>query len=448
MINMELLELLKSRAKSNDPLKVGLIGAGKFGIMFLNQALRLPGLHLLGIADLSIEKVRKEIANTGWSREKFSARSLKDAIKSYKTYITEDAEELINKDSLDVLIEATGDPSVGIKHALKAIERRINVVMVNVEADALAGALLAKKAKSKDCVYSLAYGDQPAIICEMIEWAKITGFKVVCAGKGTKYLSIYRTSTPDIVWEYYGFSKERAEQMNYNPKMFNSFLDGTKSAIEMAAVSNASGLHPQPDGLQFPPASINELPEVCKPKNEGGQLTHKGTVEVVSSLKRDGKLISQDLRWGVYIIIEAPNEYVKNCFSDYGLITDTSGNYAAMYRPNHLIGLELAVSILRVGLRGEATGSPGRFCADVVTVSKRDLNKGEMLDGEGGYLVFGILLPAKKSLELNLLPIGLASGMRLKKNIKKDKFIHWTDIEYDKNDFIFKFRREMEKIFI
>jgi predicted homoserine dehydrogenase-like protein len=167
--------------------------------------------------------------------------------------------------------------------------------------------------------------------------------------------------------------------------MFNSFLDGTKSAIEMAAVANATGLTPAPGGLSFPACAMEDLPRVLKPRDEGGVLHHAGQVEVVSSLQRDGSPVGRDLRWGVYVVFSAGTEYVRRCFREYGLMTDESGNYSALYRPYHLIGLELGISVASVVLRGEPTGAPFDFRADVAAVAKRDLKPGDMLDGEGGY---------------------------------------------------------------
>ncbi|MCI0526283.1 MAG: hypothetical protein L0Y56_02345, partial [Nitrospira sp.] len=343
----QLLQLLAARAESGNPLRVGLIGAGKFGTMFLSQALRVQGLHVLGIADLSIERASAALRRAGWVEEQFTVNSFTEALKTGKTYLTDNSEKLIQAEGLEVLVEATGIPPVGIQHALKAFEYGRHVVMVNVEADILAGPLLAERAAAAGVVYSLAYGDQPALICELVDWARACGFEVVCAGKGTKYLPIFHTSTPDTVWGYYGFSPERVAQGDYNARMFNSFLDGTKSAIEMAAVANATGLIPQPEGLGFPPCGVEDLAHICRPRVEGGQLSHKGTVEVISSLERDGRPVYHNLRWGVYVTFEAPNDYVKRCFAEYGLRTDETGRYAAMYKPYHLIGLELPISVLR-----------------------------------------------------------------------------------------------------
>ena len=274
------------------------------------------------------------------------------------------------------------------------------------------------RAAAAGIVYSFAYGDQPALIAEIVDWARAIGLEVVCAGKGTKYLPSYHASTPDTVWGHYGFTPAQVAGGDFNPQMFNSFLDGTKSALEMAVVANACDLEPADHGLAFPPVGVDDLPEMLKPRTDGGLSQRRGTVEVVSSLQRNGAPVERDLRWGVYAVFAAPSRYVEECFSQYGLKTDASGRYAAMYKPYHLIGLELGISIASVALRGEATGSTRGFRGDVVATAKRDLRPGEVLDGEGGYMVYGKLQPAAASLRDGGLPIGLAHRLKLRQAVK------------------------------
>ena len=444
---MNLHKLLLERDVTGKPLRVGLIGAGKFGSMFLAQARRTRGLHILGIADLDPARARAALANVGWSAEQISAPAASEAIERGTTWVTDDAKALIAHPALDVVIDATGHPAAGITHALAAIQHGKHIVMVNVEADVLAGPLLAAKARKAGVVYSLAYGDQPALIAEQVDWARACGFEVVAAGKGTKYLPAYHQSTPETVWGHYGLTAEQAKQGGMNPQMFNSFLDGTKSAIEMAAVANATGLTPAPGGLSFPPCGADDLPSVLRPKAAGGVLDHTGQVEVISSLGRDGKPVFRDLRWGVYVVFEAPSEYVKRCFAEYGLVTDPSGRYSALYKPFHLIGLELGISVASAGLRGEATGAPTGFRGDAVATAKRDLKEGEMLDGEGGFTVWGKLMPAADSLRVGGLPIGLAHHVKLRRAVKAGASLTWSDVVIDESSEAVRIRREMEAMF-
>ncbi len=444
---MNLHRMLQARAAEGRPVRVGLIGAGKFGAMFLAQAVRTPGMHVMGIADLSPDRARESLRRVGWPEEQFAAGGFADAMRTGATAVTDDAAGLIAADGLDVVIDATGSPAAGVRHALLACEHGRHVVMVNVEADVLAGPLLAERARAAGVVYSLAYGDQPALICEMVDWARAAGFDVVAAGKGTKYLPAFHASTPDTVWGYYGLTPAAAERGGMNPQMFNSFLDGTKSGIEMAAVANATGLTPPKDGLAFPPCGVDDLPTVLRPRGDGGVLDGKGMVEVVSSVDRSDGPIDRDLRWGVYTVFDAPSDYAMRCFSEYGLRTDDSGRYAAMYKPYHLIGLELGISVACAALRGEPTGMPDAWRGDVVATAKRDLAEGEMLDGEGGYTVWGKLMPASDSLALGGLPIGLAHGCRLKRPVAEGVSVRWADVDMDETQEIVKVRRAMETRF-
>jgi predicted homoserine dehydrogenase-like protein len=444
---MSLSLKLAALAEAGTPVRVGVIGAGKFGSMFLSQAPRTPGLHVVGIADLSASRARAAVERVGWPPERAAATSFAHAMREGTTCIVEDAEALIAADGVDVIVEATGSPAAGIRHVLLCCKHRRHVVMVNVEADALAGPLLARRAAEAGILYSQAYGDQPALIAEIVDWARAAGFEVVCAGKGTKYLPIYHASTPETVWDYYGFTEEQVAGGDFNPQMFNSFLDGTKSALEMAAVANAVGLDPAPGGLAFPPCGVDDLPDILKPRSDGGILPLKGTVEVVSSLERDGRPVLRDLRWGVYATFEAPSDYVRKCFAEYGLKTDATGRYSAMYKPYHLIGLELGVSVASVMVRGEPTGSTREFRGDVVATAKRDLRPGERLDGEGGYMAYGKLMPAEASLAASGLPIGLAHNLMLKRFVAAGQPIRWQDVDYDETNEAIRFRREMEAAF-
>jgi predicted homoserine dehydrogenase-like protein len=429
---------LMARADASKPVRVGLIGAGKFGSMFLSQVPTTRGLLVSAIADLNPDRARSACREVGWS----------DALIA-DTRFTDDAVDMMGRDDVDVVVEATGVPAAGIRHARAAFAAGKHIVMVNVEADVLAGPLLAEEARDAGVVYSMAYGDQPALTCELVEWARACGFEVVAAGKGTKYLPEYHQSTPDTVWDhYYGdLTPEKARAAGMNSQMFNSFIDGTKSAIEMAAIANATGLTPPPDGLAFPPCGMDDLTHVLRPCAEGGQLHHKGQVEVVSSVERDGRPVARDLRWGVYVVIEAPNDYAAACFRQYGMNTDASGRYSAMYKPFHLIGLELNISILSAALLGKPTGATLGFSGDVAATAKRDLAAGETLDGEGGHTVYGTLVPSATSLARGALPIGLAHAVTLRNPISAGSTVGWSDVEVDGTADAVKVRRAMEARF-
>lgn len=446
---MNLYRHLEARHAAGKPVGVGVIGAGKFMSMFFAQAQKTPGIEVTAVCDIDLGRATQNLRKAGYTAIGATPESPVDALRQGTVWLSEDTSELIGADGVDVVVDATGDPVAGIRHTLAACDAGCHIIMVNVEADALAGPLLAKRAQKAGIVYSLAYGDQPALIIELVDWAQTAGFDVVCAGKGTSYLPSYHSSTPDTVWQHFGngITAKAAKSAGMNPKMFNSFIDGTKSAIEMAAVANATTLRPPETGLSFPPCGRRSLAETLKPTTAGGLLGHKGTVEVVSSLHRDGTPVLEDLRWGVYVTFEGCSRYVAECFRDYGLDTDSSGQYAALYRPYHLVGLELGVSVACAVLKGESTGAPRGWHADVVSVAKRDLAEGEMLDGEGGTTVWGKLTTAVMSCAANALPIGLAKHVRLRRAVSTGDLIQWADVDLDEHSPEIKTRREMERVF-
>ena len=415
ILNMYLYSKLQNRSK---PIRIGFIGCGKFVSMFLAQYNQLEKIQIDTIVDVNIEKAKKNCLNSGLNEKTIS-----------NINFTNSLDNTLERD-IEIYIEATGNPIIGTVHATKIINNKKHIILVNVEADVTCGKFLSDLANKNNVVCSMAYGDQPSLIMEQIEWARLNGFQVICAGKGTKYHPTFEYSTPETVWDHYGLTKERAEkESGMNPKMFNSFLCGDKSAIEMCAVSNAADLKCPSNGLTFPPVGVYDIAKKMIPKKDGGLIESEGQVEVISSIDLEKEEIQNDLRWGVYIVLKAKNEYVKNCFKDYGMVTDSSGNYSAIWRPYHYIGLELAQSIYSIALDNRATGFTKNYNAEVASVAKKDLQIGEKLDGEGGFCARGKLITSEKSKKEKILPLGLTDNAILKKNISKDQIIKIEDVE-------------------
>ena len=410
-------------------INIALIGCGKFISMFLSQYNQLKKIKIDSIVDIDVRKAKSNCINSGLSKETIEQINFANSL-----------DDILNR-NIEIFIEATGNPIMGTQHASKVIQSKKNIIMVNVEADVLCGKYLSDLAKEHDVNYSMAYGDQPSLILEQIEWARLNGFYVTCAGKGTKYHSSFEYSTPENVWDNYGLTHEKARKAGMNPKMFNSFVTGDKSSIEMAAVANASGLKCPDNGLTYPPVGVYDIANKLIPKNRGGVIDHEGQVEVISSIDKNKIQIPNDLRWGVYIVIKAQNNYAKNCFKEYGMITDKSGYYSAIWRPYHYIGLELAQSIYSIALDKKSTGHTKFFNADVISVAKKDLSVGERLDGEGGFAARGKLVSSKNSVENNFLPLGLSDGAITQKIIKKDEFIKINDVTINWNQETLKARK-------
>jgi predicted homoserine dehydrogenase-like protein len=451
---MNLHAKLQQRAAAGRPIRVGLIGAGKFGSMYLAQVPRTPGMQVAAIADLSPAGARRNLARVGWPEAQTEARSIDEAVKQGRTHVGEDWRALVAHPAIDVVVECTGHPIAAVEHCLAAFKHGKPVVNVTVEADAFCGPLLARRAAEAGVVYSLAFGDQPALICDLVDWARTCGFPVVAAGRGHKWLPHFAQSTPETVWGHYGLTPEQATRGGLNPKMFNSFLDGSKPSIESAAVANATGLGVPADGLLYPPASVADIPRVTRPKSEGGVLERKGMVEVISSLEPDGRAIPYDIRMGVWVTVEGETDYIRHCFEEYNAHTDDGGRYFTLYKRWHLIGLEVGVSVASVALRGEPTGVATAWNADVVATAKRELKAGEMLDGEGGYTVWGKLLPAAKSLALGQgganpggLPLGLAHDVKVVRPVRQGQCLSWDDVAIDTRTEAYRLRRAMEDLF-
>ncbi len=445
---MRFRERLQEREDAGAPVRVGVIGAGRFGTMVICTLAAMRGMRPAVVADVEEARARQALAAAGVPPDAVvragTAAQAAAAISRGVPALTEDSGLLIRSD-IDVVVEATGIPEVAARHATEAFRHGKHVVMVSVETDVLVGAVLRRMADKAGVVYSAAYGDQPALIHELVDWATGLGFEVVAAGKGTKYLPAYRKGTPEDIWDRYGADAE--QRAGLNPQMYNSFTDGTKSAIEMAAVANMTGLRPDVRGMHFPPAGIEELPEILKPAEHGGLLHNPGVVEVVSSLDRDGRPVPNDLRWGVYAVITSSRPYLRKCFGEYGMPTDRSGTYAAMYRPYHLVGMELPISIARAALDREATGTPLPVpVAAVACAAKRPLSPGEVLDGEGGYTVYGLIDDMAVATRERLLPMGLSRGAKVIRAVPEDGLVHLDDVAMETSGQLYSLWQEQTRL--
>jgi len=446
---MSVHHLLCKRAEEGKPIRVGIIGAGRYGAMYLAQSRFIPGIQIVAIADLDVEKARKSLLNSGYDAGSIvvvkSGSEINDAAKRGKISLTADSDKLIQSE-LDVVIEITGTVEAATKHAWCALDSGKHVVMVSAEADALVGCALQKKAEERKVVYSFGYGDEPAELCEMVDWARSSGFKVACVGKYIEYTPEKRHCNPSNVWDFKGYPKELSSQLN--AKMFSSFVDGTKTLTEACCAANASGLVPPWGGMKFPPLEYDQMPNMLRPKSEGGILDSCETVEVPSNYYHDGRPVTKHLRWGVFITFKACSDYAAGFLTDFRnekrVMVDDTGHYGLMYRPTHILGLELNKSVASVGLFGLPTGCPEGFTADMVAVAKKDLQPGESLDGPGAYTTYGQLVPAKESLQRQYLPTGFSEKVKVIRPVKKDTILTYADVSIDESLFSYKLRKQIE----
>lgn len=346
--------------------------------------------------------------------------------------------------NVDVIIEATGNAEAGAKHAYDAIEARKHVVMVTVEADVVVGRLLKERADAAGVMYSLAYGDEPALAVELCDWARTLGFRVIAAGKGTRFIPEFHKANPDDVPRLYGFSGK-----DYNAQVFCSFLDGTKHAIEMAALANATGLSVDVRGMHFPAIDLREIPNVLCHHRHGGILNTEGVVEAVSAMRSDQTYVDRNIRGGVYAVVEAPDEYAADSLASYGeiigMVIGKRSRHIMIYRPQHFVGHEVPIGVARMMLDGEIAGCPvGHFC-DVVSIAKRHLTAGSKLDGEGGYCVAGVLERADVTRAEKLVPIGLTGGAELIRDVEEGAALTYDDVRL-RESFIRELRREMDEL--
>ncbi|MCZ6677390.1 MAG: NAD(P)-dependent oxidoreductase [Candidatus Poribacteria bacterium] len=439
--------ILAQRAAENNPIRVGIIGAGKFGGGLVAQLSRTPGMEAVAIADINLDHAKHAYTASDVPAETLravqSAEEMNDAIHNGKRAIAEDGLLVTHSDLVDVVVEATGIPEVGARMAYHALTHKKHLVMVNVETDVTVGPLLNRIADSAGVVYTLVDGDQPGVTMNIVEWAKTLGFEIVAAGRGTVFYGDDRTGTPDTVPERFGFSEEVIKRRTINLKMFNSFRDGSKAQIEMTALANMAGLVPDVRGMHEPSVNTADIARAFSLREEGGILNRQGVVELANSVAEDGKtMLEAPLRMGVFAVIRTDHPFIQEDLTGYHLHSGGDGKNFLLYRPYHLVAVEAPISIAKAALYGQPTGAPlPRPVAEVITVAKRDLKQGEQLDGSGGYTVNGLIEKAEIARAENLLPLGLASGVKLKQNVTKGTTITYDMVELDENSFVLKLRR-------
>jgi predicted homoserine dehydrogenase-like protein len=437
---------LLHREQEGRPIRVGLIGAGTFGTQIVAQTCRMKGMRISAIADLQPERGLRALElggiERGAVRHADTASDIDHAIADDRPAVTTCVDELLAS-RIDVVIEATGNPEAGARHAWNAIEARKHLVMVTVEADVVVGRLLKERADAAGVLYSLAYGDEPALAAEVCDWARSLGFRVVAAGKGTRFIPEFRTATPDDVPRLYGFSGK-----DYNAQVFCSFLDGTKHAIEMAALANATGLTVDVRGMHFPAVDLGELPDLLCHRRHGGILETEGVVEAISAMRPDWTYVERNLRGGVYAVVKAPNGFAADSLGAYGDIIGMHigkrSRHLLIYRPQHFVGHEAPIGVARMMLSGEPVGFPVGHTCDVVAVAKKRLPVGTTLDGEGGYCVAGVVERAAVARAENLVPIGLTGSAEVVREVSAGAALTYDDVRL-RDSFIRELRRQQDE---
>ena len=429
-----LSELLVQRERDGNPIRVGLIGAGKFGTGLVAQVSGMRGMEVRAIADINLDSAKEAFEAGGYSADETyvvqNGNGLGDAIAGGKRAITDDAGLITASDHIDVVVDATGIPSVGARSAHDAILHNKHIVMVNVEADVTVGPYLKRMADAAGVVYSLVDGDQPGCTMNMVDWGTSLGFEIVAAGRGTIMLGDDREGIPDTVPARFGFSDEMISRRKINLKMYNSFRDGTKAQVEMTALSNMTGLPPDVRGMHEPSVNVADIARVLSLKEEGGILRNSGVVELANSIAEDGKTpLERPLNMGVFVVIRTDHPLIQEDLKGYIAIEGGDGKNFLLHRPYHLVAVEAPITIAKAALFGMPTGAPVGHTSDVITVAKKDLKAGEVLDGGGGYTVSGMIERADISMREGLLPLGLSAEATLKNSIAKGTAISYADVE-------------------
>lgn len=431
-------------AALDSSIRVGLIGAGVFGSRLVNQIRHVPGMEIAAIADIDEQKAVETFRGGGVPADAItvgqSPSEVEAAIENTNKVVLSDGMNLAEAD-VDVIVEATGNAEVGASHAFTALMNGKHVVMANVEADSVVGPVLAELAENNGVTYSLAYGDQPAVTVELVDWARTSGFEVVAAGRGIRKENHY--CTPDNVFDFLGLDEAFVTEHDLNPQMYTTFLDGTKSSVEMCSIANAAGLRVDSSGMHKPIAEIPEIPEKFKLKEDGGLLSQKGVADVIQTEYPDGTRVEQDISFGQFVVTTTTNQPLREYLEERngsGWYVSDAGKYHVFYRPFHLAGTETSVSIASAVLRNEPTGTAKSQNTEVIGKAKRDLESGEAVDGPGGFTVYGQIEDRATANEAGLVPYELLKGAEVVADVEKDSAITYDDVSVETDSFIYSLR--------
>ncbi|WP_423821058.1 hypothetical protein V5738_12050 [Salinisphaera sp. SPP-AMP-43] len=405
---------LREREASNTPINVGLIGTGEMGTDIVMQVAQMPGIRIAGVAEVRAEAARKaiEIAGhaAGDAETADSESAVEQCIANRRIAICEDAEVICRSASIDVLIDATGNPGVGAELAMLGMEHGKHIVTMNVEADVTIGPFLKRQAERAGVVYSLGAGDEPSSTMELINFVQSLGYPIVCAGKG-KNNPLRIDAVPH---EY----EEEASRRNMNPRMLVEFVDGSKTMIEMVAIANATGMTPDVAGMHGPGAGLDDLQDVLCPREDGGVLHQRGVVDYS---------VGEGVSPGVFCIAEMRHPRVRERMSDLKL---GPGPYYTFYRPYHLTSLEVPLSAARAVLYGAADMQPlDQPTAEVAALAKKDLAVGDTLDKIGEYSYRGWAVSSEDARKHNALPLGLAENAVVRKPIAVGEYLTYDNCE-------------------
>ncbi|GAC1655313.1 MAG: SAF domain-containing protein [Candidatus Dormibacteraceae bacterium] len=437
-------------ARRDNPAAVGVVGVGRMGRGVVDQVATMTGMHVRALADLDVERAIRGFTENGWERDQVVVTDrigeAQDALARGLAVATADP-LLVPRLDLECVAECTGDPATGAEVASESIAHRRHTVMLNVEADVVVGSILAERAREAGVVYTLAAGDQPGAIFEMCDWATTLGFRIVCAGRGTVLFPDDHHATPETYMEL-------ALRNKMNPKMYNEFRDGTKSQLEMVAVSNVLGMPPAKRGMHEPHVGWQDLGRVFSLRKDGGILEDEGVVDMANAVSPGGEYVHQDKVFpGVFVVVTSDHAGVRSAMGSlfepgFGGTAQQWGPNWGLFRPYHLACVEVPMSMARAIVDGRPTGDHrGGPCAELIAVAKKDLQPGDQLDGGGGYAAYGLSERLEVARRENLLPFGFAYSGRVMRPVRQDQALTWDDVEVDRSGFLHELRAEQDQRF-
>lgn len=426
---MELIRKLRQRHAERRPISVGLVGCGQMGSGLAHTINNIEGMAVRAIADVEVNRGITTFLDMGIPRDSIrpaeTVSQIEDALRAGSRVVTIDAELLTQAEAIEANVEATGVPDVGARIALRSIENRKPIIMLNVETDITVGAYLSHQARRQGSIYTVASGDEPGV-CKMLhEQALLMGFEVVCLGK-CKNNPINPDATPDRY-------AEEAARKDMNPKILTSFVDGTKTMVEMAAVSNATGLLPDTPGMHGLKVEIDDLARVFVPKADGGLFSRRGVVDYSTG----------SFAPGVFAVVFTDDKRIRK---DMKFITRAEGPYYLHLRPYHLCDIETPQSIAEAVLLGEVTVASDQMHSEVVAVAKRSLKAGERIAGIGSADIRGVIYTYPQARELGAIPLGIAAGGTARQDIPKGTALTEANFRPDESTFIYHIRKEQDRL--
>ncbi len=433
------MNLTTSLRELERPIRVGVVGSGIFGSQLVHAIETAPGMETTILADIDEAKAIATLRRTGISEDRVEsvgdARTANEVKSAGGRAVSRNSDAVVGAD-IDVVVEATGNPNLAARIGFETLLSGTHFLNVSVEADTVCGPLLAAVAENNDAVYTLAAGDQPGQIADLYQWAASIGFDIVSAGI-VKSGDTEPYGTPEDSIERHGHIASFGEGIDPDPEMYNTFLDGTKLAVESVAAANALGFEIDASGMHHPSVPTDEIPNTLRAKSDGGILGRSGVIDSV---------VAADREMTVFVVTKTESEQLREYYTQRPkVITSDDGTHQLFYRPYHFAP-QTTRSIASAVLFGAPTGAPTGHTAEVVAAAKRDLQPGEVIDGGGGYTIYGVAEDADRAASQRYVPFELLSGAEIVEPIERDGMITEDDVKVDTEQSMYYMRKLQDEL--